>query len=549
MRTAEGGGQVNASRRRGIVDPGPPAVETNRTREELAVVSDTRPAAVVVLAAGEGTRMRSSLPKVLHEICGRSLLGHAVTAARSLQPERLVVVVGHGRDPVVAHLQLVDAGAEVAVQEQQLGTAHAVQVALGAIDAPERPLQGTVVVVMSADVPMLTDTTLASLVDTHDRDGNAVTVLTARVTDPAGYGRILRGEAGEVLGNVEHRDASPEQLMITEINSGTYAFDTKTLRQALGAIGENNAQGERYLPDVLAIARAGGRRVGAVQVADPDEVLGVNDRVQLAEVRRRLNTVILTAWMRAGVTVVDPATTWVDVDVTLEPDVVLLPGVSLEGATSIGAESRIGPECTLRETVVGEGATVVRSHLVGAQVGAGSEVGPYAYLRPDAVLGPQSKIGTFVEVKGSTIGRGAKVPHLTYVGDAEIGDETNIGAASVFVNYDGIEKHRTVVGDHCRTGSDTMFIAPVTIGDGAYTAAGSVITQDVPPGAMAVARTRQRNIEGWVLRRRAGTPAAEAAGQALERVRQTASDSASDSASDRSVVTDGEGAGTVTGSA
>ena len=499
-------------------------------------MSVTRPAAVVVLAAGEGTRMRSSLPKVLHEICGRSLLGHAVTAARSLQPGRLVVVVGHGRAAVVAHVQLVDAGAEVAVQEEQLGTAHAVQVALAVIDSAERPVKGTVVVT-SADVPLLTEATLAALVDMHERDGNAVTVLTARVTDPAGYGRILRDDTGAVLGNVEHRDADPEQLTITEINSGIYAFEAETLRQALGRVGEDNTQGERYLPDVLAIAQAGGGSVGALQVSDPDEVLGVNDRVQLAEVRRRLNTTIVTAWMRAGVTVVDPATTWVDVDVTLEPDVVLLPGVSLEGATSIGARSRIGPECSLRDTVVGEAATVVRSHLVGAQVGAGAEVGPYAYLRPDAVLGQGSKVGTFVEVKGSTIGRGAKVPHLTYVGDADIGDETNIGAASVFVNYDGVEKHRTVVGDHCRTGSDTMFIAPVTIGDGAYTAAGSVITQDVPPGAMAVARAKQRNIEGWVLRRRAGTPAADAAAQALDRVRQTAIDDAGDAGD-----LDGEGA-------
>jgi len=499
-------------------------------------VSVTRSAAVVVLAAGEGTRMRSSLPKVLHEICGRSLLGHAVTAARSLQPGRLVVVVGHGRAAVVAHVQLVDAGAEVAVQEEQLGTAHAVQVALAVMDSAERPVKGTVVVT-SADVPLLTEATLAALVGMHERDGNAVTVLTARVTDPAGYGRILRDDTGAVLGNVEHRDAGPEQLTITEINSGIYAFEAETLRQALGRVSEDNTQGERYLPDVLAIAQAGGGSVGALQVSDPDEVLGVNDRVQLAEVRRRLNTTIVTAWMRAGVTVVDPATTWVDVDVTLEPDVVLLPGVSLEGATSIGARSRIGPECSLRDTVVGEAATVVRSHLVGAQVGAGAEVGPYAYLRPDAVLGQGSKVGTFVEVKGSTIGRGAKVPHLTYVGDADIGDETNIGAASVFVNYDGVEKHRTVVGDHCRTGSDTMFIAPVTIGDGAYTAAGSVITQDVPPGAMAVARAKQRNIEGWVLRRRAGTPAADAAAQALDRVRQTAIDDAGDAGD-----LDGEGA-------
>jgi len=486
-------------------------------------VSVARPAAVVVLAAGEGTRMRSATPKVLHEICGRSLLGHAVTAARSLQPERLVVVVGHGRDEVVPHLELVDAGAEVAVQEQQLGTAHAVQVALAALDAPEHPLRGTVVVT-SADVPLLTHETLATLLSTHESAGNAVTVLSAVLLDPTGYGRIVRTGNGEVLGSVEHRDATSEQLAIPEINSGVYAFEAETLLASLGVVGEDNAQGERYLPDVLAIARTHGRRVGAVRVDDQQEVLGVNDRVQLAEVRRLMNARLLTAWMRGGVTIIDPATTWVDVDVTLEPDVVLLPGVSLEGATSVGAGARVGPESSLRDTVVGEGATVIRSHLDGAQVGAGADVGPYAYLRPGAVLGPDSKVGTFVEVKGSTLGRGTKVPHLTYVGDADIGEGTNIGAATVFVNYDGIAKHRTVVGDHCRTGSDTMFIAPVTIGDGAYTAAGSVITQDVPPGAMAVARAKQRNVEGWVLRRRAGTQAAEAADQALARERQTAAD-------------------------
>ncbi len=486
-------------------------------------MSVTRPAAVVVLAAGEGTRMRSATPKVLHEICGASLLGHAVAAARSLLPEQLMVVVGHGRERVVAHLELIDAGAEVAVQEEQLGTAHAVQVALTGLEASGHPLEGTVVVT-SADVPLLSDAALAALVASHERAGNAVTVLTAAVPDPTGYGRILRGPDGEVLGNVEHRDASPEQREITEINGGIYAFDAATLVRALGRVGEQNAQGERYLPDVLEIARTAGQRIGAVRVDDPHEVLGVNDRVQLAEVRRLMNARTLDLWMRAGVTVVDPRTTWVEVDVTLEPDVVLLPGVSLEGATSVGSGARIGPETTLRDTLVGENATVVRSHLVGAQVGAGATVGPYAYLRPGAVLGPESKVGTFVEVKGSTLGRGTKVPHLSYVGDADIGDGTNIGAASVFVNYDGVAKHRTVIGDHARTGSDNMFVAPVTIGDGAYTAAGSVITQDVPPGAMAVARAKQRNVEGWVLRRRAGTPSAEAAESALARERQTAQD-------------------------
>ena len=423
---------------------------------------------------------------------------------------------------MIEHLQLVDAGAEPVVQEEQLGTAHAVQLAVSALHSNEHPLRGTVVVTY-ADVPLLSEATLEQLVAAHESAGNAVTVLTAMVSDPTGYGRILRDVDGEVLGSVEHRDATPEQREITEINGGIYAFHAEALLLALVRVGEDNVQGEQYLPDVLAIIRSAGARVGGMPVAQ-EELLGVNDRVQLAEVRRLMNARLLDAWMRAGVTVVDPATTWVEVDVTLEPDVVLLPGVSLEGATSVGAGARIGPETSLRDTVVAEGATVVRSHLEGAQVGAGANVGPYAYLRPGAVLGPDSKVGTFVEVKASTLGRGTKVPHLTYVGDADIGDGTNIGASSVFVNYDGVTKHRTVVGDQARTGSDTMFIAPVTIGDGAYTAAGSVITQDVPPGAMAVARAKQRNVEGWVLRRRAGTPAAEAAEQALARDRQTAVD-------------------------
>lgn len=485
---------------------------------------DPRPGAVVVLAAGEGTRMRSSTPKVLHELAGRSLLAHAVVAARELAPERLLVVVGHARERVREHLALVDSGVEVVVQEEQLGTAHAVQTALDAAAASSHgPVRGTVLVTF-ADVPLLTTATLASLVAEHVDRANVATVLTAVVDDPTGYGRVRRDETGALVGSVEHRDASPDELAIREVNSGIYAFDGGFLVDALAQVGSDNAQGERYLPDVLAIARAAGRPVGGLPVADAREILGINDRTQLAALRRVLNDRLLDGWMRAGVTVVDPATTWVETEVTLEPDVVLLPGVSLEGATSIGAGARVGPDTTVRDSVVGEGATVVRSHLVGAQVGPGAEVGPYAYLRPGAVLGQDAKIGTFVEVKGSTVGRGSKVPHLTYVGDADIGEGSNIGAASVFVNYDGVSKHRSVVGDHCRTGSDTMFIAPVRIGDGAYTAAGSVITQDVPPGAMAVARAKQRNVEGWVLRRRAGTAAAGAAERALAADRQTAGD-------------------------
>lgn len=468
------------------------------------------PAAVIVLAAGEGKRMRSTVPKVLHEIGGRSLLAHAVRAVRALQPGRLLVVVGHERERVTAQLTDVDAGAEAVVQPEQRGTADAVAVALRAGDAMDGPLRGAVVVT-AADVPLLRPATLQALLDAHATSGNAVTVLTASVQDPTGYGRILRAADGSVAASVEERDASPEQRSITEINTGIYAFDADVLRDALSRVDSDNAQGELYLPDVLALARAAGRTVDAVRVTDDTEVLGVNDRVQLAYVGGLWQQRVLQEWMQAGVTVIDPASTWVGADVTLEPDVVLHPGVHLEGATSVGAAAVVGPDTTLRDTVVGEGAQVLRSHARSAQIGAGATVGPYSYLRPGAVLGADVHIGAFVEVKGSTIGRATKVPHLTYVGDADIGEGTNIGAATVFVNYDGVEKHRTTVGNHARTGADNMFVAPVSIGDGAYTAAGSVITQDVPPGAMAVARGRQRNVAGWVLRRRAGTAAAEAA--------------------------------------
>jgi bifunctional UDP-N-acetylglucosamine pyrophosphorylase / glucosamine-1-phosphate N-acetyltransferase len=469
-----------------------------------------RPAAVVVLAAGEGTRMKSATPKVLHEIGGRSLIGHAVQAAAALEPEHLVVVVGHGRDHVTDHLAEVAPQVTTAVQAQQLGTGHAVSCALATLP----PLDG-VVVVTYGDVPLLTGETLADLVARHRADGNAATVLTARVEDPTGYGRIVRDSSGGVLGIVEHKDADDSQLHIREINSGIYAFDAEVLREGLDGLTPDNAQGELYLTDVVGSARTSGGRVGAFETSDAWQTEGVNDRIQLAAMRRELNTRGLQRWMREGVTVVDPATTWVDVTVSLGRDVVLHPGTQLHGATTVAPGARVGPDTTLLDTEVGEGASVVRTHAVEARIGPEAVVGPFTYLRPGAVLRRRAKAGAFVEIKSSTVGEGSKVPHLSYVGDAEIGTGSNIGAATVVVNYDGQAKHRTLIGDHVRVGSDTMLIAPVTVGDGAYTAAGSVITQDVPPGAMAVARARQRNVDGWVERKRAGSPAAEAARRAL----------------------------------
>jgi bifunctional UDP-N-acetylglucosamine pyrophosphorylase / glucosamine-1-phosphate N-acetyltransferase len=455
----------------------------------------------------------ASVPKVMHPVCGRSLLGHVVAEARELEPEHLVVVVGHMREKVAAHVTEVDAGARIAVQAERLGTGHAVRMALEALGADGVSFDGTVVVTCG-DTPLLTAATMRSLVAAHQTDANAVTVLSARVPDPTGYGRIVRASDGAVSGIVEHKDATEDERGIDEINSGVYAFDGKLLAHALGQVRTDNSQGEEYLTDTLAILRAAGHRVGARPAADHREILGVNDRVQLAEARRLLNDRLLEAAMRAGVTVVDPATTWFDAQVTYEPDAVVHPNTQLQGATHVAAGAEVGPNCTLKDTVVGAGARVTCATADSARVGEGASVGPYAYLRPGTVMGPRSKAGTYVEMKNAEIGEGTKVPHLTYVGDATIGEHTNIGAASVFVNYDGVHKHHTTIGSHCRTGADNMFVAPITIGDGVYTAAGSVITKNVPPGALSVARGQQRNIEGWVARKRPGSAAAEAARKA-----------------------------------
>lgn len=459
--------------------------------------------------------MKSATPKVLHELCGRSLVGHVLAAARELDPENLVVVVGHAREQVVAHLGEIDPGVRTAVQAEQNGTGHAVRMALEELGGG---VDGTVVVVCG-DTPLLTGETLTALAATHSGDGNAVTVLTAEVPDATGYGRIVRdGASGAVTAIVEHKDATESQRAIREINSGVFAFDGQLLADALGKVRTDNSQGEEYLTDVLGILREAGHRVGASVAADHREIAGINNRVQLSEARRILNDRLLTAAMLSGVTVIDPATTWVDVTVTFEQDVTVQPGTQLQGATHLGEGADVGPNTRLKDTRVGAGARVDNTVSNGAVVGPHASVGPYAYLRPGTRLGAKGKIGTYVETKNASIGEGTKIPHLSYVGDATIGEQTNIGAASVFVNYDGKDKHHTTVGSHCRTGSDNMFVAPVTIGDGAYTAAGSVITKDVPPGSLAVARGQQRNIEGWVARKRPGSAAAKAAETASRQV-------------------------------
>ncbi|MGY1630911.1 bifunctional UDP-N-acetylglucosamine diphosphorylase/glucosamine-1-phosphate N-acetyltransferase GlmU [Geodermatophilus sp. SYSU D01186] len=463
-------------------------------------------AAVVVLAAGQGTRMKSSTPKVLHTLCGRSMLGHVLAAAEPLSAGHTVVVVGAGREQVEEHLAAVAPAARPVFQAEQRGSGHAAAVALDAVPEVDGP-----VLIVNGDAPLLRPETIAALVDEHRAAGSVLTVLTAEVADPTGLGRIVRDAEGAVQAIVEERDATPEQRAIREINAGVYVGDAAALRRMLGSLGEENDQGEQYLTDVLGLLVAEGARVGGVRAEDPDDVLGCNDRRELAARRRTLNDRVLDDLMRAGVTVVDPATTWVDVTVTVAPDAVLEPGVQLQGTTSVATGAVVGPDTTLRDTEVGEGASVVRSHVLGAVVGPDATVGPFSYMRPGTRLARGSKVGAFVETKNAEVGIGSKVPHLSYVGDATIGEGANIGAATVFVNYDGVAKHRTTIGDHVRIGSDTMLVAPVTVGDGAYTAAGSVITSDVPPGAMAVARATQRNVAGWVRRRRPGTAAAKAA--------------------------------------
>ncbi|MDP9432037.1 MAG: bifunctional UDP-N-acetylglucosamine diphosphorylase/glucosamine-1-phosphate N-acetyltransferase GlmU [Actinomycetota bacterium] len=472
-------------------------------------MSTSAPAAAVVLAAGAGTRMRSATPKVLHRICGRTLVGHVLAAVAALEPRSTLVVVGHGREAVAASVRPSRPDASIVVQEQQKGTGHAVRIALQAVG----DLSGTVVVV-PGDAPLLTGEALQRLVAEHTLAGNAATLLTAHVPDATGYGRIVRNDAGQVRAIVEHADADDATRAIREIGTSVYAFDGAALRVALDQLTTDNSQGEEYLTDVVATFVAEGRPVGAVAADDWRECAGVNDRVQLTDAGRMLADRLLRHWMRSGVTVVDPPSTWIDVDVLLEPDVVLRPNTGLHGATTVAAGAVLGPNVTLTDCTVGAGATVSNATCQEAEIGPGASVGPYSYLRPGTRLGAESKVGTFVETKAAELGDGAKVPHLSYVGDATVGPRTNIGAATIFVNYDGQSKSRTVVGRDARVGSDTMLVAPVTIGDGAYTAAGSVITVDVPPGALGVGRSRQRNINGWVARQRPGSAAARAAEQA-----------------------------------
>ncbi len=477
-----------------------------------------------MLAAGAGTRMKSDLAKVLHPILGRPLLGHVLASVLETDPENVVVVVGHQRDQVVDYLARDFPTVRTAVQAEQNGTGHAVRCALVGLAADGVEVGTAPVVVLAGDTPLLSSATLTDLVRTHAETHASVTVLSAELTDPFGYGRIVRDSDGGVLAIVEQKDATAEQTSIHEINSGMFAFNPQTLVDGLARLTTENSQGEEYLTDVLAIARQDGRAVSAHKAADSDEVHGINNRAQLAAATALLRDRINVEHMLAGVTIIDPTTAWIEPGASLTADAVIERNTSIDAASVVGAGAVIGPDTTLLGTTVEASAHVVRSHCDHAVIREGANVGPFSYLRPGADLGPAGKIGAFVEVKKSKIGAGSKVPHLSYVGDAEIGEGSNIGAGTIFANYDGEHKHPTIVGDYVRVGSDTILVAPVSVGDGAYTAAGSVLTEDVPAGAIGIGRERQVNVEGWVERRHPGSASAQAATAAADTVEEQSAD-------------------------
>jgi bifunctional UDP-N-acetylglucosamine pyrophosphorylase/glucosamine-1-phosphate N-acetyltransferase len=450
---------------------------------------------VVLLAAGEGTRMRSSLPKVLHPICGRPMILWPLLAAREAGAER-VVVVDNPKRLLAEHLP---EDVEVVVQEQPRGTGDAVAAAAAQID-PAAP-----VLVINGDMPLITGEAIAAVFRAHEEGKAAATLASMELEDPSGYGRVIRDADGGVERVAETKaagDATEEELSIREVNAGLYVFDGGALLAALERLSGDNAQGELYLPDVLPVLLAAGRKVQACPLPDPDLARGVNDRVELAHVTRLAQQRIHVAHQRAGVTIVDPASTLIDATVAIGQDTTIEPSSFLRGATRIGARCTVGPLSTVIDSDLADGVTVRHSYLEGATAADGVSIGPFAYLRPKAVLREGAKAGTFVEIKNSNVGAGSKVPHLSYVGDADIGEGSNLGAGTITANYDGRTKHRTTIGDRVRVSVDTALVAPVTVGDDAYTAAGSVITKDVPPGALGVARQRQTNIEGYAERRR-----------------------------------------------
>jgi bifunctional UDP-N-acetylglucosamine pyrophosphorylase/glucosamine-1-phosphate N-acetyltransferase len=463
--------------------------------------------AIIVLAAGQGTRMKSSLPKLLHPLAGVPIVSHVLATARALDAAHVITVVRHERDQLAAVIDKDLPESVIVDQDEVPGTGRAVEQAVAALPGD---FTGDVLVI-NGDVPLLNAETLATFIAKHRASAASATVLSARPLDVNGYGRIVRSDTGAFDRIVEQKDASAEELAIDEINAGVYLFGLNELRDQLANLTTDNVQGEKYLTDVIGLLRQAGSEVTAVPVAEPWVVAGINDRAQLSETAAMLNALIVRGWQLAGVTVQDPASTWIDLRAKLAPDVTVLPGTQILGATVIETGATVGPDTTLRDCEIGANATVKRTDGTLAVIGAGASVGPFSYLRPGTYLGADGKIGTFVETKNATIGVGSKVPHLSYVGDATVGEGANIGAGTIFANYDGVNKHRSEIGSHVRTGSHNVFVAPIRIGDGAYTGAGTVVRKDVPAGSLAINVAPQRNMDGWVQANRPGTDAANAA--------------------------------------
>ncbi|MFL5818261.1 MAG: bifunctional UDP-N-acetylglucosamine diphosphorylase/glucosamine-1-phosphate N-acetyltransferase GlmU [Conexibacter sp.] len=451
---------------------------------------------VVILAAGQGTRMRSATPKLLHPLCGRPVIAWPIAAARAAGAQKVVVVGGPDRalEPMVSGDGDSDPTVVLAVQQEPRGTADAVASAAEHID------RDAPVIVICGDVPLMTGDALRELAQTHAQHHASATMLTMILDDPTGYGRVVRGPDGAVERVVETKkagDATPGELEIREVNGGVYAFAGGDLLDALQQVRADNAQGELYLPDVLPILRAQDKVVAAHTVDDPALALGINDRGDLAAVRAIAQQRIHARHMAQGVTIVDPGSTVIDAEVEIANDTTIAPFTSVLGATTIGSGCHVGPLTTLTDVTLGDDVRIPHSFATECEVRDGATVGPFAYLRPNALLRERSKVGTFVEVKNSDIGEGAKIPHLSYVGDADVGAGTNLGASTITANYDGRRKHRTTIGEGVHGGVHTSFVAPVTVGDGAWIGAGSVIVEEVPPGALGIARERQRNIEGY----------------------------------------------------
>ena len=455
--------------------------------------------------------MKSATPKVLHEIAGIPILGHVLATAHSLAASRVHVVLRHEKELIENYVLAHFPHTEIVTQDDIPGTGRAAEQALETLGDFEGD-----VLILSGDVPLLDVESISQLVQNHRDLGSQGSLISVVLENPNGYGRMLRSKDSGLEGIVEQKDASPEQLEITEVNAGVYVFDSKALTSALTKVGMENAQREKYLTDVVGLMLTSGQKVHVEQILDPYLVAGVNDRAQLSEIATELNARIVRAWQLAGVTIQEPHSTWIDVTVQLGQDVTLLPSTRLHGLTRVGVGAVIGPDTTLRDVEVGQNVKISRTQGESARVLEGATVGPFAFLRPGTELGADGKIGAFVETKNAKIGKGAKVPHLSYVGDATIGEGANIGAGTIFANYDGVNKHRTEVGAQARTGSGNVFVAPVSIGAGAYTAAGSTIRRNVEPGALALNPGSQKNMAGWVLEQRPGSASAKAASEITE---------------------------------